>query len=187
MHKYVVISRGRIIGSYDSFIDALKTLVEIGGGEIYRGELIVKLDPGEAHLLKDYLRIEPIEPPEAPTSKRRKTIVVLDQMFKGFFVEVLSKEFPHLEIHIITGKGVEKPYSVGNIVYEPASTDYDVYKLVDKLVSEKHNVLFFTGDKKLYNHMVSRNIKAYYMPPSEYPSKEALVEKMIEIIKSNMK
>ncbi len=186
MYKYVVVSKDKIVGSYDSLIDALKTLIEIGGGEIYRGELIIKLEPDEAHLLKDYLITSPIEPPEAPTSPRRKTVIVLDQMFKGFFVEALSKEFPHLEIHLIMGKGVEKPYRSGNIVYEPAETDYDVYKLINRLIDERYNVLFFTGDKKLYNMVLSKGIKAYYMPPSEYPGKEVLVEKMIEIIRNNV-
>ncbi len=183
MKKYVVYSRGKLIGSYDDIVEAFQALLEVGGGEIYRGELVVKLEPEEAHVLKEIIASEPIEPPEAPVMPRRKA-VVLDQMYKGFFPEVLSKEFPHMEIHVVVGRGVEKEYRVGNIVNHPAETDYDVYKIIKGLREKGVDVVFFTGDKKLYNHIASLGVKSYYLPPSEFPSKERLVEKMIEIIRS---
>ncbi len=188
MAKYMVLSRGKVIGVFDTFIEAIQTLVEVGGGEIYRGELIVKLEPEEASELKGYLSTIPPEPVEAPVKKTQrvnKKVVVLDQMFKGFFAEVLSRELNGIDVYEIVGRGLSSPIRVGNVVKHPAETDYDVASLVESLVNEGYNVYFFTGDKKLYTHVSSiPGVKAFYMPPSEYPSKEFLVKEMITKIKS---
>ncbi len=185
MGKYIVYSNGRMIGIYDSFSEAIQVLAEIGGGEIYKGDLIVRLSTEEAHELKTILVSEPIEPPEAPVMPKRK-VVVLDQMFKGFYPEVLSKKFPHIEIHVISGRGIDREVRAGNMVYHPADTDYDVAEVIKGLKEKQLEPIFFTGDKKLYNHVLTLGIKAYYLPPSEAPSKEALVEKMINIIKNSL-
>ncbi len=185
MPKYMVYSKGRLVGVYESFAEAIQVIAEIGGGEIYKGDLIARLGPEEAHELKTILASEPIEPPEAPVMPRRR-VVVLDQMYKGFYPEVLSKKFPRLEIHVVSGRGIDKPVRAGNIVYHPAETDYDVAELIKELKKQSKDPIFFTGDKKLYYHVLTLGVKAYYLPPSEAPSKEALVEKMIEIIRSNI-
>jgi len=190
MPKYIAMAHGRIVGVYNSFAEALRTLVEIGEGEIYRGELILRLGPEEAEDLKGYLPGVPVEPVEAPKSAgpRSSVAVVLDQMFKGFFTEVLSREFRDIEIHEIVGKGLEKTIRVGNIYRHPAMNDYDVAKLVESLAEKGKKVIFFTGDKKLYNHILGyEGVAAYYAPPNEYPGKEALAKFMIEKIKENLK
>jgi len=188
MAKYMVLSRGKVIGVFDTFIEAIQTLVEIGGGEIYRGELIVKLEPEEASELKGYLSTIPPEPVEAPVKKTQlinKKVVVLDQMFKGFFAEVLSRELRGVDVYEIVGRGLASPIRVGNVVKYPAETDYDIASLVESLAKDNYSVYFFTGDKKLYTHVSSiQGVKAFYMPPSEYPSKEFLVKEMIMKIRS---
>ncbi len=189
MPKYIAMAHGRIIGVYNSFAEALRTLVEVGEGEIYRGELILRLGPEEAEDLKGYLPgvpLEPVEVPETP-SPRKGVAVVLDQMFKGFFTEVLSGEFRDIEIHEIVGKGLEKTIRVGNIFRHPAANDYDVARLVEILVEKGKKVIFFTGDKKLYNHIIGyEDVVAYYAPPNEFPGKEALAKFMVEKIKENL-
>jgi hypothetical protein len=183
VHKYIVYAKGKLIGEYNSISKAFQALLEVGGGEIYRGDMIVRLEPEEAHELKGIIAAEPIEPPEAPV-KPRKKIVVLDQMYKGFFPQVLSKHLPSIEIHVISGRGIDREYRSGSIVYHPAETDFDVGEIVEKLAKEGE-VIFFTGDKKLYNHVLMLGVKAYYLPPSESPSKEMLAKKMIELILRN--
>ena len=183
LSKYILVRHGKIVGSYDKFIDAFRDLIEIGEGEIYRGELILKLNVDEILELKDIIMGTRAEPVEVPVSKRIKKVVVLDQMFKGFYSEVLSKKLKNVVIYEVVGKGVDRPVRVDNVVKYPAETDYDVAKLVEELVSKGYQVIFFTGDKKLYSHVAMiHGVKAYYMPPSEYPSKEALVDKMLKIV-----
>lgn len=188
MAKYMVLSHGKVVGVFDTFIQALQTLVEIGGGEIYRGELIVKLEPEEASELKGYLSTIPPEPVEAPVKKTKgvgKKAVVLDQMFKGFFAEVLSRELRGIDVYEIVGRGLTSPIRTSSIIRCPAGTDYDIALLVESLAKEGYSVYFFTGDKKLYTHVSSiRGVKAFYMPPREYPSKESLVKEMITKISS---
>ncbi len=189
MPKYIAMAHGRIIGVYNSFAEALRALVEVGEGEIYRGELILRLGPEEAEDLRGYLPGVPLEPVEAPRTPgpRRGVAVVLDQMFRGFFVEVLSREFRDIEIHEIVGKGLEKTIRVGNIFRHPAANDYDVARLVETLAEKGKKVIFFTGDKKLYNHIAGyEGVAAYYAPPNEFPSKEALAKFMVEKIKENL-
>ncbi len=181
--KYILVRHGKIIGSYDKFIEAFKDLLELGEGEIYRGELILRLSVDEVLELKNIIVGSPVEPVEAPVVRKTKKIIVLDQMFKGFYSEVLSKKLKNIIVYEIVGRGIDKPVRVDNIVKYPAETDYDVAKLIEELVSKGYKVYFFTGDKKLYSHVAMiQGVKAYYMPPSEYPSKEVLVDKMLKIV-----
>ncbi|ABN70548.1 hypothetical protein Smar_1458 [Staphylothermus marinus F1] len=184
MEKYIVFHNNKVVGQYTRFIDAFKTVIEIGGGEIYRGELVMKLSPSEIAELKDFISWIPVEPVEAPVASKRKVAIVLDQMFKGFYTEVLAREFKDYEIHEIVGKGVDKPIRSGNIVREPAENDLDIVKLIQSLIDKSYKVYFFTGDKKLYMHTSTiPGVKSYYMPPSEYPSKEKLVLEMIKYVR----
>lgn len=173
-----------MIGQYDRFIDAFKTIIEIGGGEIYRGELVLKLSPSEISELKDFITWIPVEPVEAPVVSKKKVAVVLDQMFKGFYTEVLAREFKDYEIHEMVGKEIDKPVRINNIIKEPAENDLDVIRLIHSLKDKGYKIFFFTGDKKLYLHVATiPGVKSFYMPPSEYPSKEKLVLDMIKYVR----
>ena len=188
---YIVMSRNRLIGIYDSFGDALKALLEAGGGIIYRGEIVVKLSSDEVLELTGILA-EKIEPIEAPVvkkhmGKKEKISIVLDQMYKGFFTNVLAREFPSAEIHEIVGRGLPKPVKVENIVKQPAQDDFDVLNIIEKLSKEGHRVIFFTGDKRLATQVsLLEDVDVVYAPPSEFTGKEALAKYMIEEVKKRI-
>jgi len=188
---YIVMSRNRLIGIYDSFGDALRALLEAGGGVIYRGEIVVKLSSDEVLELTGILaeKIEPIEAPvvKKHVGKEEKIAIVLDQMYKGFFTNVLAREFPNAEIHEIVGRGLPKPVKVENIVKQPAQDDFDVLNIIEKLSKEGHRVIFFTGDKRLATQVsLLEDVDVVYAPPSEFTGKEALAKYMIEEVKKRI-
>ena len=108
--------------------------------------------------------------------------IVLDQMFRGFS-DTLDRELPrNVSINEILGKGLERPVRVGRIIKWPAHDDYDVFKIVEKLAVEGRKVIFFTGDKRLARQTAALgkdNIVVEYLPPNEFPGKEALIRKII--------
>ncbi len=188
---YIVTSRNKLIGVYDSFGDALKALLEAGGGVIYRGEIVVKLSSDEVLELTGILaeKIEPIEVPvvKKHIEKRGKVAIVLDQMYKGFFTNVLAREFPSAEIHEIVGRGLPKRVKVENIVKQPAQDDFDVLNIVEKLSKEGYRVIFFTGDKRLATQVsLLEDVDVVYAPPNEFTGKEALAKYMIEEVKKRI-
>lgn len=188
---YIVLSRNRLIGIYDSFGEALKALLEAGGGVIYRGEIVVKLGSDEVLELTGILadKIEPIEAPviKRQVEKRRKIAIILDQMYKGFFTNVLAREFPDTEIYEIVGRGLSKPVRVENIIKQPAQDDFDVLNILEKLSKENYKTIFFTGDKRLATQAsLLENIDVIYAPPNEFTGKEALAKYMIEEIRKRI-
>ncbi|WFO75236.1 hypothetical protein J4526_09250 [Desulfurococcaceae archaeon MEX13E-LK6-19] len=187
MPVYIVVSGNKFIGMYDNFNDALKKLVEVGGGMILRGEKIIDLLPEEASELASFI-LEKTEPVEAPTSRKPRLVVVLDQMFKGYFAPILSRQFPDIDIYEIVGKGLTEPVKIGNVVKHPAQDDFDVINLLEELSSKKHKVIFFTGDKKLATQAsLIKDIKVVYAPPSEFTGKEALAKYMINEVNEALK
>ncbi len=189
---YIVLSRDRVVGVYGSFGDALKALLEAGGGSIYRGELVVKLSSEEVLELTGVLA-KRIEPVEAPVSKGRSSVstkcaIVLDQMYKGFFTNVLAREFRDAEIHEVVGRGLDKPVRVENIVKQPAHDDLDVLNIIEELSRKGYKVVFFTGDKRLAAQasLVS-GVDVIYAPPSEFTGKEALAKYMVEEVRKRFR
>jgi len=188
---YIVVSRNRFIGVYDSFGDALKALLEAGGGVIYRGEIVVKLSSEEVLEITGILaeKMEPIEAPvvKKHAEKEEKIAIVLDQMYKGFFTSILAREFPNTEIHEIVGRGLSKPLKVENIIKQPAQDDFDVLNIIEKLSKEGYYVIFFTGDKRLAAQAsLLEDIDVIYAPPSEFTGKEALAKYMIEEVRKRI-
>ncbi len=119
--------------------------------------------------------------------------VVLDQMFRGFS-EILERELgpdAGVEIHEIVGRGLDRSVRVSKRTYQdPAKDDYDVLKLVESLAGRLGRVVFFTGDKKLArqaNALGDDRIVVEYMPPNEYPGKEALARAMLEAVRRELK
>jgi hypothetical protein len=114
--------------------------------------------------------------------------VVLDQMFKGYYPDVIEREEPGVEVHVIVGRGLSEPQRAGQSrVLEPANDDFDVLKVVERVAGGRGRVLFFTGDKRLASQaeaVASRlgNIEVHYMPPSEFPGKESLAKAMMDAI-----
>ncbi len=151
MPKYMVIHRNRVIGVYDSFMDAIEVVAETGGGEVYRVELIARLSEEEVHGLKDALlttRIEPVEAPITPSKRRfRECILVFD---RGFSVEVVSRvseKYPGVKTYLLTSEVLE---GVSGIHVERVEGDLDVMHYVSELVSQGYRVVFITSSKKLY-------------------------------------
>ncbi|GAB6147965.1 hypothetical protein [Stetteria hydrogenophila] len=114
--------------------------------------------------------------------------LVLDQMFRGF-AGILERELKdgNIEIHEVVGRGLQSTLKVSDRIYqEPANDDFDVLKLVETLAGRSRLVVFFTGDKKLARQaslLGLGNVVVKYMPPNEYPGKEALTKAMIEAVR----
>ena len=113
------------------------------------------------------------------------TAIVFDQMFRGF-ADVIARELPEgVEIHEILGKGLESPVKIGRITRWPAHDDYDVMKTVEKLAGTGRRVILVTGDKRLARQVASLGnplIRVEYMPPNEFPGKESIIRKIIELV-----
>ena len=125
--------------------------------------------------------------------KRRASLaVVLDQMFRGFS-EILERELGReapVEIHEVVGRGLDRSVKVSRLTYQdPAKDDYDVLKLVEGLAGRVGRVVFFTGDKKLARQaqaLGDERIVVEYMPPNEYPGKEALAKAILEAVRREL-
>jgi hypothetical protein len=132
----------------------------------------------------------PAQPGEAE-GQASKVIAVLDQMFRGYYADVIEREAPYAEVHEVVGRGVQETLRVSEKRYlEPASDDFDVLRLVSRLASSGVPVLFFTGDKRLTSQAQALglpNLRVLYMPPSEFPGKESVAEAMINEIKKASK
>lgn len=113
---------------------------------------------------------------------------VLDQMFRGYYPDVIEREEPDVELHVIVGRGLQAPQQAGpRRVLEPANDDFDVLKVVERVARGARRVLFFTGDKRLAGQAEVTasqlgNVEVHYMPPNEFPGKESLAKAMIEAI-----
>jgi len=128
---------------------------------------------------------------EEAEGQARKVIAVLDQMFRGYYADVIEREAPYAEVHEVVGRGVQETLRASERRYlEPASDDFDVLRLVSRLASSGVPVLFFTGDKRLASQAQALglpNLRVLYMPPSEFPGKESVAEAMINEIKKASK
>lgn len=124
----------------------------------------------------------------APQAREGGVAAVLDQMFRGYYPEVIEREEPDVELHVIVGRGLQAPQQAGpRKVLEPASDDFDVLKVVERVAREARRVLFFTGDKRLASQAEVTasqlgNVEVHYMPPNEFPGKESLAKAMIDAI-----
>ncbi len=121
---------------------------------------------------------------------RQDIVVVFDQMFHGF-ANIVSRELPSIKTIEILGRGINAPIQQEDgIILWPAKDDYDVIKTVEKLAKEYSLVILFTGDKKLAKQaaliLKDKNVIIEYMPPGEYPGKEALAREMIVKIKKHL-
>ncbi len=188
---YIAVSRKGGIQVFDTFGDAFRYIMESGGGRVYRGELVLALTPDEVIELTGVFgeKAEPVEAPVSrkPVVEKPRVAVVLDQMFRGYYSNILARQYPGIEIHEVIGRGIEKPIRVGNVVKEPARDDYDVLNIVEEIARRGYRVLFFTGDKKLASQaMIIEGVRVYYTPPNEYPGKEALAKYMVEKIREEL-
>jgi len=182
---------GRLVSLQESL--SLKTLLDAPCKKItvYRIrelEKVLEVDKDvlialTRNVVKDFTASE--QPQQIKTAKC--IAVVFDQMYKGF-AELVAREMGEasgivIEYHEIVGRGLDKPVKIGSVYKQPARDDYDVFKLL-KSLSERCNVVFFTGDKKLANQcMMIKRVNVYYMPPGEYGGKEFVVERMVEILR----
>ncbi|ADL18440.1 hypothetical protein ASAC_0032 [Acidilobus saccharovorans 345-15] len=125
---------------------------------------------------------------QAQRGERGGVAAVLDQMFRGYYPDVIEREEPDVELHVIVGRGLQAPQQAGpRRVLEPANDDFDVLKVVERVARGARRVLFFTGDKRLAGQAEVTasqlgNVEVHYMPPNEFPGKESLAKAMIEAI-----
>ncbi|MCE4609015.1 MAG: hypothetical protein F7C36_01365 [Desulfurococcales archaeon] len=125
------------------------------------------------------------------SSQKPKTehmlVVVLDQMFHGFG-KIIRREVPGEVLVVeILGRGIKSPYEQEGVLYWPAQDDYDVMKAVEDLAKKHGRAVLFTGDKKLARQtsmlLSGLGVEVGYMPPNEYPGKEAIVRSMLQKIR----
>ncbi len=181
MVKYLVLQGNRVLGIYDSFVEAIKVLGEVGGGEIYRGELITRLSGEEALEIKDHLVTSLSEPVEAPIKPRKKYVVILDTMYDEYYVNKLREKFPLIEVYRIVLGEFPRTNRREGVVEAVVENELDILHLVDELFNKGYQIIFFTGNKKLYTRLsMLYNIMVFYKPLNKYSSREELIESIIE-------
>lgn len=191
MTKYIVIQNNRVIGFYNSFNDAIEAVIEIGGGEIYRAELIAKLSEEETHSLRDIVLTTSTEPVEAPVVSRKPVVsrnaIVLDRVFSEEHAVKLMDKYSDFEIYLLTTskKGFEKR---NNLIYIGVESSLDVCSFIEDLVSQNYRVFVFTSDKKLYTHLSKKtSVRVFYKLIEEYSSVDELIESMNSDIQKTLK
>jgi len=181
---YILVKSNRVVGVYEDFGEAVKAIAESGGGEIYKAELIAKLTEEEAQSLRDLMVSLPIEPVEAPISKKRRTdkVLVVDRdIDEGIAKEIASKH-PDLLVYKLVEPGRGKVAS-NNMIYESVESNIDTSRILEDLARRSTTVYFITGDKKVYTHASAiRGIRAYYVNPTRYSSRSELVNAILEHI-----
>lgn len=180
MVKYIVVNNNRIIGFYNNLNEAIEAIVEIGGGEIYRVELVAKINEEEAHSLREIVLSTSIEPVEAPVVPRKtivsRNVAVLDRCFTDEHIGKLAELYRDLDMYLMKtgGSGVEKK---NNINYVYVESSLDVCSFVEELVAQNYRVIVFTCDKKLYTHLSKKpNVIVFYKLIEEYSSVDDLIE-----------
>ncbi len=182
----MVIRGDKVVGVYDEFVDALETVAETGGGEIYRVEFIARLTEEEAHALKETLLTSTIEPVEAPVKREAKPAIVLDRGYSRDHALELSKHFPNTRI-VLLSTNIEAEEKIDNIRIIPAKNELDVKDVLDELIAQGYKVVFFTNDKKLYTHLaVSGKVSVYYKPVTNYQNDLELIDSIIGDIKRSL-
>ncbi len=147
--------------------------------------MILLAEPGTGKVYK-YMLETNNGSPRKPEDKHM-LVVVLDQMFHGFG-KIIRREVPDKALVVeILGRGIKSPYEQGGVLYWPAQDDYDVMKAVEEFARKHGRAVLFTGDKKLAKQtsMLLSNLGVIveYMPPNEYPGKEAIARSMVQKIR----
>ena len=183
---YILVDGGGRVSVYKSFREALEAAARhTPPVKIYRASLVAILEEEETRSLGGAAGREAGAAAEKRERGSNLAVVVFDQMFRGFG-EVVKRELGEaVEVHEVVGKGLEQTMEAGGVYYEPASSDYDVIKLVERLAKEKRlPVILFTGDKKLARQAAMiEGVDVEYLPPSEIPGKEIAIRRMLEKIR----
>ncbi len=158
-------------------------IVEYPGNVKTPPSIIVLADPSTGEVYQYVLKTG--ESSQKLGAKR--LVVVLDQMFHGFGKIIRREVQGDVLVVEILGRGIESPYEQEGVLYWPAHDDYDVMKAVEELARKRGRAVLFTGDKKLARQtsmlLSSLGVKVEYMPPNEYPGKEAIVRSMLQKIR----
>lgn len=182
----MVVRGDKIIGIYEEYIDALEALVETGSGEIYRVELITRLDEDETHTLKDAFLTSTIEPVEAPIRRKSEPVIVFDRGYGLERVIMVSRKLHNLKTILlsVSAKDVEEK---DNVKIVPVRDEIDVKNYIDELRTSGYKVLFFTSDKKLYTHLANyNNVKVFYKILSSYRDENELINSIISDIRKSI-
>jgi len=195
---FLVVRRGET-----SYHETLEAALEAAGSDglvitclrgtpvVLRVETTVPGRPPQSVPVEPVRARESREPPraatpvEGPRGGGMGVAAVFDQMFRGF-AEIVGRYVEGVELHQVVGRGLQRPVRRGRVTLWPAHDDYDVLKIVESLAREGKRVVFFTGDKRLARQaeaLADPNIIVRYMPPNEYPGKEAIAEAMIEAVR----
>jgi len=178
------------LAQLDKLVKGHAAIAIIEGDVVALGTLELRGGEGAKAAAQTAAQTASAQPGEAE-GQARKVIAVLDQMFRGYYADVIEREAPYAEVHEVVGRGVQETLRVNEKRYlEPASDDFDVLRLVSRLSSSGVPVLFFTGDKRLASQAQALglpNLRVLYMPPSEFPGKESVAEAMINEIKKASK
>jgi len=195
---FLVVRRGET-----SYHETLEAALEAAGSEglvitCLRGTpVVLRVEAGIPSRAQGSVAVEPPRVPEAqraapPVVQAEASrgggvgvAAVFDQMFRGF-AEIVGRYVEGVELHQVVGRGLQRPVRRGRVTLWPAHDDYDVLKIVESLAREGKRVVFFTGDKRLARQaeaLANPNIIVRYMPPNEYPGKEAIAEAMIDAVR----
>ncbi|MET1160287.1 MAG: hypothetical protein ABWW65_04945 [Thermoprotei archaeon] len=183
MPRYIVVKSNRVIGVYEDFAEAVEAVVEAGGGEIYRSELVMRISEEEAISLKDVLMPATLEPVEAPVSKSRtgEKVVVIDTGIDHEVARILANKLKGYRVVKIITPGTDIRGEEFE-VYE-AKSDRDVLDYLRELVDKGSRVYFITSNKKVYTHSQAyKGVKALYIESSKYPDPAKAGEEIARII-----
>lgn len=164
--KYMVVKEGRVLGLFEDFIDAFKSIVENKGGEIYRVELISKLGSDEVSSITEYILTE-VEPVEIPLAKRMEfKTVVFDPSFSLEEVEQIVDKYRDLKFIFNSGRAeaVSSKDLANVLTYDVAEEE----EVIDFLKSIPQPLLFVTRSKRLYvKSSKLSNVKSIYITDEE--------------------
>jgi len=180
--KYMVVSRSRVVGVYEEFLDALEAVAETGGGEVYRVELVAKLDEEEARALKEALLPTATEPVEAPVRKEKEqgVAIVLDRGFTADEARRILEAVPKAKLYLLSEEA-EAEKRLEDIVVLPARSSSEASSIVEELRLRGLEVILVTRDKKLYTHLsLSGKARAIYYSSTEL---DKLVEELTKLLK----
>ncbi|MCX8204736.1 MAG: hypothetical protein N3H31_03710 [Candidatus Nezhaarchaeota archaeon] len=166
-------------------------------GEAHQ-DVDVKAEPSRARRVRidcgDYEVLIEVRPKAQPSEAPSSLALVLDQTHRGYSPTLERYVPPGVEIHEVGGVGLAEPIKVGARTYRhPAADDYDVLRLLESLSRRFAATVFVTGDKTLSEEATllktakGLNVSVYYMPPSDYPGKESILQAILDRVRESLR
>lgn len=172
----MVVKNDKVIGIYDEFVEAFRTVIETPGGELYRIELVASMKEEEAGSVRDLLtaEVEPVEAPVGRTEALEKVVVLDPETDPHDFLSIMDS-FENIVFYVNSRKIDEETRLRYNAEDYDADSEEDFIKFLEAL-SLKAIVVLVTSNKKLYVKSLGiRRVKPIFRSRDQ-PVDEILIE-----------